>query len=171
MSRDDQYWKFRPLTQTMINYAQQDVLHLFTVHKRMEDLLKSDPMSLSAVFERSAIYVGLAKEKTGADNGTESALMDTSNDVLNSNNVNIGINSESNTETVHNIQADKKAKQNEATMVRIPLYNLVDWDCILIESVSHYPSSQQQQQQQTNLAVKQPESFYHPILIVPYRTD
>eukprot|EP01112_Ceratiomyxa_fruticulosa_P017682 TRINITY_DN5559_c0_g1_i6.p1 TRINITY_DN5559_c0_g1~~TRINITY_DN5559_c0_g1_i6.p1 ORF type:complete len:595 (-),score=85.27 TRINITY_DN5559_c0_g1_i6:1573-3357(-) len=162
MSRDEQYWKYRPLTQTMISYAQQDVLHLFTVHKRMEEVLKSDPISLSAVFERSAVYVGMAKEKSGAENGAENALMDTSNDGSSSSAVNISINSENN--LVH-FQANRKVKQSEAS-VRIPLYNLADWDCILMESVSHYPPISQQQ------AIKQQESFYHhPLLTVPYRAD
>lgn len=56
MENSPEYWKTRPMTENMIQYAREDVLNLITVFRQLKASL--DPRNFHLVESRSKIYLG-----------------------------------------------------------------------------------------------------------------
>ena len=61
MEKTPDYWKKRPLTETMIEYARYDVLNLITVYRQLKASL--DQRNLHLVVSRSNIYLSCYRDK------------------------------------------------------------------------------------------------------------
>lgn len=60
MEKSPDYWKTRPLTETMLEYARADVLHLITVYRQLKAGL--DERNYHLVVSRSKFYTSYYRE-------------------------------------------------------------------------------------------------------------